>query len=316
MLYVNKNGKDLSKIVLGTADLGAVVSKQDSFRLMDAYFEKGGNAFDTGRVYCDWIEGGANQSESTLGEWVKSRGVRDRVWIATKGGHPLIDTVIPRLSDAELTFDIEMSLKYLQTEQVDIYYLHRDDPKKDVSEIMPILHRFVKEGKTRYIGASNWTAARIEEANAFAEENGLTKFSFSEIMWSYAKVNKDGERDKTLVIMDENEYGRYLKNDLILMPFSSQAQGFYTVATEKGVDALPPHIKAKYVNETNLRRLEKVAAISRETGISPTAVGLNHLLRNQSVAVTPIVGGWDINFLNDSLRSLELDEKYFAALRD
>ena len=317
MIYTSVNGMKISKIALRCADLGSVVSAEDSFQLMDIFFENGGNVFDTGRVYCEWMEGCANKSESTLGEWVKSRNVRSEVCLATKGGHPPCGNHhMSRINAQELNKDIEESLRYLQTDYIDVYYLHRDDPQKPVSEIMPILDKFVKDGKARFIGASNWTAKRIEEANKFAEENGLAKFTFSEIMWSYAKVNKESERDNTLVIMDDEELSWYKKNDIIVMSFSSQAQGFYTTVKEQGLKALPPHIHAKYVNSVNLERLKKVARISEETGISPTAVGLNHLLQNKEINTVPIIGGYNKAFLLDSLRSLELDEKYFEQLKD
>lgn len=317
MIYTSVEGIKISKIALGCADFGSKVTLKDSFQVMDTFFENGGNIFDTGRVYCEWLEGGANKSESTLGDWVRTRNVRTEVCLATKGGHPPCNNhLISRINAQELNKDIEESLRYLKTDYIDIYYLHRDDINKPVSEIMPILDKFVKDGKTRFIGASNWTAERIQEANTFAEENGLAKFKFSEVMWSYAKVNKEGERDNTLVIMDEEELSWYKKNDIVVMPFSSQAQGFYTKAKEQGIDKLPPHIRAKYVNPVNVERLKKLVRISDETGISPTAVGLNHLLRNAEVNTVPIIGAHNTTVLLDSLRGLELDKKYFEQLKD
>ncbi|MBO5481493.1 MAG: aldo/keto reductase [Clostridia bacterium] len=318
MIYTQKDGRKLAKIALGGADFGTNVSKQDSFALMDLYFENGGNILDTARVYCTWLENGANVSESTIGEWVKSRGVREQIWISTKGGHPpIIDHHISRIQKKELRKDIEESLRYLQTDYIDMYFLHRDDESKPVEEIMPILHEFVKEGKARYIGAGNWTAERIAKANAFARENGLTPFSFSQIMWSYAKVNKEGEPDDTLVIMDEKEYAGCVENkDVILMPYSSQAQGFYTLAAERGVETLSDRHKAKYVNETNLARLQTAKRISQECGLSPTAVGLNHLLRNTEIDTHPLIGGFNKELLLDSLQALDLPEKYFEEITE
>lgn len=282
---------------------------------MDAYFENGGNVLDTARAYCYWLNGGANQSEQTIGEWIKTRNIRNKIWISTKGGHPPIpDFHKSRINERELTKDIDESLKYLQTDYVDIFFLHRDDKNKPVEEIMPVLDKFVKEGKTRYIGAGNWSAKRIEEANLFAERNGLTKFSFSQIMWSYAKVNQGSELDDTLVIMDDEEYSYYREGNIILMPYGSQAQGFYSVAVDKGMEGVSERQKVKYLNVTNAKRLEIVKKISAETGISPTAVALNFLLRNKDVSVVPLIGGLSTELLSDSLDSLKLSEKYYAEL--
>lgn len=114
MIYTEIGSKKISKIVLGGAGLGTRVSKSESLKLMDIYFEHGGNAFDTARVYCDWMKGGANVSEQTIGEWIHSRNIRDKVWISTKGGHPPIEHLqVSRINEKELTLDIEKSLYYL-----------------------------------------------------------------------------------------------------------------------------------------------------------------------------------------------------------
>ena len=315
MFYTERNGIKFSKIALGAAEFGSKVSKEMSFKLMDRYYEQGGNLIDTGRIYANWLPGGANASESTIGEWIKSRGLKGKMRVATKGGHPPKGNKhISRINKEAIEDDMNESLKYLQTDCIDIYYLHRDDVTKPVSEIMPILNNFVKEGKARFIGASNWTGKRIAEANKFAEENGMAKFTFSEIMWSYAKINVEGEPDDTLVLMNDEEYEWYKNNDVNLMCFSSQAQGFYSMAVKNGIDNLPEHYIAKYKNQNNLDRIEVVRRISKETGISPTALGLVHLFKSKDIDAIPIVGGFNMEFLEDSLMSIKTPEKYYEEL--
>lgn len=132
---------------------------------------------DTARVYASWLQGGDGASEKTIGEFLKSEGLRETAIIATKGGHPPLDDMHnPRINKLELTKDLNESLENLTTDYIDIYYLHRDNERKDVSEIMPILDGFVKEGKVKYLGASNWKVERIIAANKFARENNLTPF--------------------------------------------------------------------------------------------------------------------------------------------
>jgi len=317
MVYLEIDGKRMSKFALGTVEFGSTVSEKDGFAVMDEFFKRGGNVFDTARVYCDWLEDGANKSEITLGKWVKTRNIREQVWISTKGGHPpQNDLHASRIDERNVTADLEASLRYLQTDYVDVYYLHRDDESKPVSEIMPFLDGFVRSGKARYLGASNWRTERIEQANKYAEEHGLTKFSFSQIMWSYAQVNKAGETDDTLVIMDENELAWYENSDVIVMPFSSQAQGFYSKVIQKGLEGVSERQRLKYVNEVNLHRIEKLKRIHEETGISPTAIGLNHLIRHERINVVPLIGATTMDRLNDSFRAFELPERYFKELRD
>ena len=315
MFYTEKDGIKFSKIALGAANFGCKVSRETSFELMDRYYEHGGNLIDTGRIYSCWIKGGANASESAIGDWIEDRGLKGKMFVATKGGHPPVTNKhISRINKEAIEDDLNESLKYLKTDCVDIFYLHRDDATKPVSEIMPILNNFVKEGKAKYIGASNWTGKRIAEANKFAEENGMAKFAFSEIMWSYAKINVEGESDDTLVLMNDEEYKWYKENDVKLMCFSSQAQGFYSKAVKDGVDNLPEHYIAKYKNQTNLDRIEVAKRISKETGISPTALGLVHLFKSKDIDAIPIVGGVNREFLDDSLASIRTPEKYYEEL--
>ena len=310
MIYANLNGKNHSKIALGCAAFGSTISKKDSFALMEKFFDNGGNVLDTARVYASWLQGGDGASEKTIGEFLKLEGLRETAIISTKGGHPPLDNMQkPRINKLDLTKDLNESLENLTTDYIDFYYLHRDDERKDVSEIMPILDGFVKEGKVKYLGASNWKVKRIIEANKFARENNLTPFSFSEIMWSYARINKNAVYDDTLVVMDEEEYEGYSKQDLALMAYSSQAQGLYSIAKKIGWDNLSDAQKKLYDNEINRARADAVMKIAKETSLSPTAIGLNHILHNQLNAIA-IVGGDTQELLNDSLSSTLLDEQY------
>lgn len=304
MFYTDKG---ISKIALGTALYGSQIDKKTAFEMMDVFFENGGNLLDTARGYASWIEGGKDMSEKTIGEYIKSRSLRNKAVISTKGGQPH-DGLIPRLSKEELCCDIEESLTCLDIDCVDIYYLHRDDLSKSVEEIMPILHRFVKDGKTKCLGASNWTFERIKKANDFAKNNGLTPFTYSQVMWSYASVNKKAVSDDTLVVMDKNEYEKYKNSNITLMAFSSQAQGFFN----KG-NTITGYYRDVYLNEENLEKFRKVQLISKETGISPTAVSLNYFLYNDVQSIS-IVGGKNTAQIIDSLTALNLSEEYAKTL--
>ena len=169
MIYLEKHGMKMAKLSLGTAGFGSAVDRKTAFLLLDRYYAAGGNLFDTARVYADWLPNGHGASERTLGEWIASRGLRDRVLISTKGAHPPMGNLhTPRVNRKAILFDMEESLSALATDYVDIYFLHRDDESRPVSDIMPTLHELVVAGKTRFLGASNWRASRIAEANAFA----------------------------------------------------------------------------------------------------------------------------------------------------
>ena len=271
-------------LVLGTFPFGTALSREASFEVMDEYVERGGRLMDTAAVY------GMGISEQTIGAWMKARNARHQVMISTKGGHPSLPNWEKRITEADIRGDMEQSLRDLQRDWVDIYFLHRDDESKPVEAIMPILDRLVKEGKTRFIGASNWTASRINEANAFARQNGMTEFSVSQIFWNGAVINKEGIYDPTLVAMDDIEHRGYAENGMPVMAYTSQAQGLFSHIRDKGYDGLSDGMKRTYLNSATRARAEKILQISEETGISPTAVSLAYLLHDSSVKAYPILG--------------------------
>ena len=160
--------------------------KQDFiFSYMDEYLERGGNCFDTARIY------GGGQSEYALGEYLKNKK-REDIVIVTKCAHPdrSLENPPSRLTKADILSDVEISLKALKTDYTDVLFLHRDNIKMPVSEIMPILDSLVREGKVRILGVSNWTAGRIAEANEFAAENNLIPISINQISWNLALTDR------------------------------------------------------------------------------------------------------------------------------
>ena len=147
----------VSALSLGTGGMGTHVSHDDSFRILDRYVERGGNFLDTAHIYAAWVPGGGGASERTIGDWIRTRGARDAVAIGTKGGHPHLETMtISRLSPQEIVQDLDESLERLQIETIDLYWLHRDDPKRPVGELIETLTDAVTQKKIRYFGVSNW----------------------------------------------------------------------------------------------------------------------------------------------------------------
>ncbi len=274
---------NLFPLALGTAPFGTGIPRDTAFSILDAYVDRGGNLIDTAAVY------GMGVSEQTIGDWMKDRGTRSKVAISTKGGHPSVPDWQRRITEADIRVDIENSLRYLQTDCVDVYFLHRDDESQPVDVIMPILDKLVREGKTRCIGASNWTVARIDEANAFARKNGMTEFSVSQIFWCGAVINKDGVYDQTLVVMDDTEHTGYAANRMPVMAYTAQAQGFFSRLRDNGYEGLPEWIMRTYLNTATRERATRILTVSEETGISPTAVSLAYLLRD-NVKAYPILG--------------------------
>ncbi len=279
----------LSTFCCGLGDLFTVGETDASDKLLDTYVEAGGNFFDTAHMYCHWLPGGNGLSEISIGDYVRRRGLKD-VIIATKGGcgsnwryRKVVDDLF---SPGRLIADIDDSLARLETDTISLYYMHRDDPRVPVSEIMDTLHAEIRRGRLRYIAASNWRFERLAEANAYARSKNLQPFVLAEMNWSLAAhksrfgLNTPGQVDW------------YRQTRLPVAPYSPTAQGFFTgTATESE--------KAFGTPENNARR-ERVAALAGKSGATPTQIALAWLL-NHPFPVFPIIGTSNPDRLTDAL---------------
>lgn len=249
-----------------------------------------------------------------VGRWLKSRGTRDRVVLITKGAHHVMeDPSQKRVNRACIDSDLETSLRELGVDSVDIYFLHRDDPEKPVSEIMDALDRHVKAGRIRALGASNWTCARIAEANAYARANGKTPFTVSQIQWGVAYVKPGAWPDPTLVSMTPEEYAGYLALGIPVMAFSPQAGGYFSKMISG--EPLQPKFAERYDGPENRRRLAALREICARTGASPAAVLLGYITSNR-LPGSAVIGCSTLEQLEDSMSAcdLTLSEADIAAL--
>ena len=179
---------------------------------------------------------------------------------------------------------------------------------------MPILDALIREGKTRLIGASNWTVARIDEANAFARENGMAEFSVSQIFHNAAFINKEGVYDPTLVAMDPAEHEGYAANGIPVMAYTAQAQGLFSHIRDRGYEGLSDGMVRTYLNPATRKRAERILAVSTETGLSPTAVSLAYLLHDHGVKTFPILGISRVERLTEAMEVFRLGERELAYL--
>jgi len=303
-------GTDLtvSALCLGSVAIGTTLDEAQSFRLLDAYIDAGGSFIDTANVYGKWLEGGIARSEIGIGGWLAARGGRDRVVIGTKGAHPDLQTMhISRLSPQEIGEDLDESLRNLRTDYIDIYWLHRDDPSRAVEEIIDTLNGMVRSGKIRYFGCSNWTVERIREARRYCERSGATGFVANQCMWNLASVNKAALTYPGLEIMDEASRKFHEETQMTVVPYTSQANGFFTKALRDDFATNPAYDKVKrvYGNAHNLALAERVRKLAADTGWEPTALALAYLL-HQSVPTIPIIGPNNENQLVESVKALDL----------
>ena len=318
MRYRQIQGTDLKPATICMGGLPFITGgPPNPFSLLDAYTELGGNFIDTANVYGKWLPDKINSSEFTIGRWMKERRNRSTTIIATKGGHPDLATMqISRLSRPEVAADLEESLKALQTDWIDLYWLHRDDETLPVAEILGYLNEFAAEGKIRYFGCSNWKPNRIREALNYAKSHQLKGFVGNQAMWSLASVSPNGLTDPTLVPMDEITFHLHIETGLAAVPYSSQANGYFNKLAAPGT-VLNESLRRTYDNPVNRGRLERIKALCGELSLSTTQIVLGYLL-SQPFTTIPVVGCHTVEQLRDSMsaENVVFDESTMRYLRD
>jgi Predicted oxidoreductases (related to aryl-alcohol dehydrogenases) len=307
----------VSQIALGCDHFGESVPADQVFRIMDAYYELGGNLFDTAHIY-SWMEtNGISESEKLLGEWMAANGVRQRSTIVTKGAHPERTAMQnSRISEKNVNEEIASSLETLRMDHVDIWFLHRDNPAMPVGEIIDMISPLVDKGQAMHLGASNWSGKRLAEANDYAKRNGRHGIEISQIQWSLARSTPEDWADPTLVCMNDDEYGYYLSSRMPVMVFSPQAHGLFSKMIAESGDALPEKFRKRFPPENNRDRLERVREMSGRTGINPAGISLAYLTSAPFPAL-PIIGSSKPEHIRDSLNFADVtmgeEERQFLA---
>ena len=218
----------LSVICLGASLFGSQVTEGEAFALLDDFAQRGGTFADTAHVYADWLPGGQGASERTLGRWRRERGLAQRFAIGTKGGHPRLETMnISRLTPEDIARDVAESLERLGVETIDLYWLHRDNEEIPVGEMVDALNAHVGRGEIGILGASNWSAARIEDANRYAVGHGKAGFVASQVKWSLKNEQQAYDAATGARTMTGSELVDYRAMGVKVIPYSAQAGGFF-----------------------------------------------------------------------------------------
>ena len=181
------SGLEVSALCLGILPYGTKVNRQDSFAILDAYYEAGGRFIDTANNYSKWHAGGVGtESETMLGEWMIDRGNRSELTIATKVGFNR-DDIGPSLSGATIAKEIDGSLARLQTDCVDLYYAHADIRSDSLEETLGAFNDVVVQGKARFLGCSNYLAWRIEAARCTSRSHGWAEYCCVQQRFTYVR---------------------------------------------------------------------------------------------------------------------------------
>lgn len=300
-LTIPRTSLNISSICLGTGSFGSDIDRKISYDVLDVYFSQQGNFIDTAHIYGDWLPGERSASEKLIGTWMHERKNRGQVILATKGAHPFLHNYpTPRMTPRETLEDLEASLLNLQTDTIDLYWLHRDNPERPVEEILEFLESQVKSGKIRYYAASNWSAERLRSAQEYASGHGLYGFVADQMLWNAAVLDRTAINDATLVAMNTDLFGFHNHSGMAAIPYSSQANGLFSHMMNNTLEKMNPGILKQYPLIKNQIRFQHIQEIAQTNHLNLTQVVLAYLIC-QPFPTIPIIGPKNRQQVNDSL---------------
>lgn len=278
-------GKPLSKLALGCMGFTTL---PDAQAVYDAYFEAGGNTFDTAHIYK------AGLSDTLLGHWIAGHDVRDEVVIIGKGAHS------PNCYPETIEKELRESLDRLQTDYVDVYFMHRDNLDVPVGEFVDVLDDCAARGMIRAFGGSNWSLGRFDAANAYASAHGRRRFSALSNQFSLAEMIEPVWAD-CVSASDAASVAWLRERNVPLFAWSSQARGFFTDA----MNPQDPAVIRSWLSDTNLARRRRAEDLAGRHGVSLPTIALAYVV-NQTFPVFPIIGPLTIGELRMSLPALDV----------
>ena len=292
----------VAPLAFGGNVFGWTIDEARSFEMLDSFAAAGCNLVDTADSYANWAPGNkGGESETIIGNWMKSRRNRNRVVVATKLGSDLGHDK-KGLSASYMVEAAEASLKRLQTEYIDLYQAHFDDPATPVEETMEAFDRLVRQGKVRAIGASNFSPGRLQQAIAYSKSGNLVPYHT--LQPEYNLYDRQ---------QFETEYAAIVwKEGLGVLPYFSLASGFltgkYRSAADAGRSTRGGGIVSRYLNSRGFRILEALSAVAARHHTSMAAVSLAWLMARPAITA-PIASATTVEQLQQLLAavSLELD---------
>jgi aryl-alcohol dehydrogenase-like predicted oxidoreductase len=293
-------GKPISRMVQGVIQVK--VNEEDAgFALLDGAFERGINAIDTARIY--------GNSDKFIGKWIKARDNREQVVVLAKGSHH--NDVRKRVTPYDIGTDLHDTLGHMKVDYIDLYVLHRDDPAYPVEPIVDALNQYVREGKIKAFGGSNWSTERLQAANDYAAKSGQLGFAVSSPNFSLADQVQEPWADCVSISGPKNAQVRewYAKTQLPIFAWSSMAGGFWSGRfsreniNDEQSDYFNKLVQQCYNSEENFQRLDRVKELGAKKGLSIPQVALAWVL-NYPLNIFALVG---------SANAQELDANVAAA---
>ncbi|MDQ3246978.1 MAG: aldo/keto reductase [Pseudomonadota bacterium] len=290
---IGSSGLSAAPLALGGNVFGWTADEATSFAILDAFVEAGGTMIDTADVYSAWVPGHVGgESETLIGRWLKRRGKRDHVVIATKVG------MANGLAPDEVASACDASLKRLGIDAIDLYYQHQDDPKVPLADSLGAFHRLVESGKVRAVGLSNFNADRVEEAVATACLHRLTPPSALQPWYNMVERERfEGELD---------EVAR--RHGLAVFPYYSLANGFLTgkYRSREDLDKSPRGLRnIQYLEGKGAAVLAALDEVAGEVGAAPATVALTWTIAQPGITA-PIASATSLGQLSELTAAMTL----------
>jgi aryl-alcohol dehydrogenase-like predicted oxidoreductase len=305
---LGRSGLHIAPLALGGNVFGWTADEATSFAILDRFVDLGFSLIDTANVYSTWVPGHkGGESETIIGRWLAASGKRDRVLVATKVGMEMGGE--KGLKRAQVERHVEDSLKRLQTDRIDLYQTHADDPGTPVEETLEALGRLVKAGKVRVIGASQYKPDRLRASMEASKRLGIARYDT--LQPEFNLYDRAGfERDLQPVAL---EYG------LGVIPFFGLAKGFLSGKYRKAADIegrpRAAGLKKYFDGDRGPRILDALDSVSKRVGATPAQVSLAWIMAQPSIAA-PIASVTSVQQLDEiaAAARLELDQDALAEL--
>ncbi len=296
---LGKSGLTVSVVTLGGNVFGWTADEAASFKVLDAFLAAGGNFIDTADVYSKWVPGhSGGESETIVGRWVASRRNRSQVLIATKVGAEM-GSGTKGLSRAYIVREVEDSLRRLQTDHIDLYQSHVDDPDTPMEETLGAYADLIKQGKVRAIGASNFTAERLAQALAFSAQHGFPRYQSLQPLYNlFERAGYESALEPLC-----------LKEHIGVIGYSSLGSGFltgkYRSEADLGKSPRGQGVQKRYFNDRGFRILAALDEVAKRCASTPGAVALAWLIARPSVT-SPIASATNTEQLNELVAATRL----------
>jgi aryl-alcohol dehydrogenase-like predicted oxidoreductase len=299
MRKLGRSGIKVPKLCFGGNVFGWTADEARSFELLDALVEAGLTFIDTANVYSYWVPGHmGGESEAIIGRWLKARGGRDKLVIATKVGMKMGDGR-EGLKPDYIRVAVEESLQRLQTDYIDLYQSHRDDESVPLAETLGAYAELIQAGKVRAIGASNYSAARLTEALDLSKQHNLPRYET--VQPEYNLVTRgifEGDLEKVC-----------LTNDVGVINFYGLASGFLSGKYRRKADtegkARGSRVE-KYLDERGLRILDALDEIAAAHETKPAAIALAWLMARPAITA-PIASATSVEQLQDLIAATRIE---------